>query len=247
MGFFDGLTGAVDDSSFNKAMGNVADPNSGNYTLGNAGQMNATAQGLSNQKLNQRGLNSAVGDQNQAYNLMLNQAQGKGPSVADAQMNQGVAQAANNAMSMAAANRGGGGLALRDAMQAGASAAGQAAGSGAIARAQEQMGALSQLGSQTGQMANTQLGAQQNVLGQQSANTAGLNAQLGINQSQLAANMAEDQARMQQGDIRGQLQQQQNMNNAHGFSNALGNIGKIGQAIGGIAGSVMGLPGGLAK
>ena len=241
MGFFDGLTGAVNNDDFQKAMGNVQGPNASAYQLGNADQMNATAQGLSNQQLDQGGLGDAVGSQKQAYNLMLNQAQGKGPSAADAEVSKGISQAADNAMSMLAANRGAGGAGLRQAMDAAAMAAGQASGSGAIARAQEQMGALGQLGSQTGQLANTQLGAQQNVLGQQGANTVGLNAQLGINQAQMAGNMAADQAAMQQGDIRGQMQAQQNANNAAGFSNALGNIGKIGQAAGSVMGGIAGL------
>lgn len=118
-----------------------------------------------------------------AYDLMYGQASGQGPSAALAAMNAGVSQAQNNAQAMAASQRGGGGLAARNAMMAGAAAQGQAAGQGAIARAQEQQQAMANLGSMAGTMGNYHLGALGGAVKGGGAELAGSMAYSGANQN----------------------------------------------------------------
>ena len=212
MSLWNSLSGTVSDNDFNTALGDVQGPNMVNYQLGNAGNMNSIAQGMAQ---------GGTANQQRLINQLQQQAAGNGPSVANAQMDQGIAQAQNNANSMAAANRGAGGLGLRDAMTAGAAAQANAAQQASVNRNQEQMNALGQLGGAVQGQAGTQLG--------------GLGMQDQVNAQQMAANMALNQAQLAQGDIQAQMQTAQNQQNAQGFGNMLGNIGKIAGAAGSIA------------
>jgi len=274
------FAGTVDDSQLaqSRNMAAQGDPNQANFQMPDASGLLSAFKNMSQtqgtQTLNQSGFNSAINNansgisaaqsgQNDATAMMRNAAMGNGPSVASAQMNQGLSQAQNNANSMAAANRGSGGLGMRDAMMAGASAQGQAAGSGAVARAQEQLGNIQNYGNQTNSNASTALGAgslnvnaqlgnQQNVISQQNANTqgmgAGLTGQLQTAGAIQAGNENFQNAVTSNDQFRANLINGQNQFNAAGVTNALNNVNSIadtagklskagGSALGGLFGS----------
>ena len=159
-------------------------PTQSNYV--NAALNNATSGALSNQN----GAGVGLGAQADATRLLALQASGQGPSIANAQMNAGISQAANNANSMAAASRGSGGLGMRNAMNAGAGAASQAAGQGAIARAQEQIGAMNAYGQQASSLSAS-------GIANQNANINAYNAAISGGKGQLAGTMGYDAQKAQ--------------------------------------------------
>jgi hypothetical protein len=99
----------------------------------------------------QAGVSDFRADQRDLVGRLQAMASGKGPSLAQEQLRQGVDRATNQQYAMAAGARGNAGMAQRNAMNNAGMMQSQAAGQGALARAAEQLGALSQLGSATGQ------------------------------------------------------------------------------------------------
>lgn len=99
----------------------------------------------------QGGVSDFRGDQRDLVSRLQALASGRGPSLAQEQLRQGVDRATSQQYAMAAGARGNAGLAQRNAMNAAGMLQSQAAGQGAMARAAEQLGALSQLGTATGQ------------------------------------------------------------------------------------------------
>jgi len=202
-------------------------------------------------------------NQQDVYAMLQRQAMGQGPSVAEAQMNAGLAQGFRNAMQTAAGARGGGAN-LVAAQQLASSQQGQLAqaaiGQGAIARAQEQLGAQQQLAQQAVQMRaadlqqagmSAQLAYQQAAL---EAQQRGLNQQgqlgfeglrQGVFQSQLSAQQAGEAQNQQIGLANAQLDfQRQQANQAlmrqivGGAFTAAGAVG--GAMVGGPAGAMAG-------
>lgn len=99
----------------------------------------------------QAGVSDFRGDQRDLVSRLQALASGQGPSLAQEQLKQGVDRATNQQYAMAAGARGNPALAQRNAMNMAGALQSQAAGQGAMARAAEQLGALSQLGTATGQ------------------------------------------------------------------------------------------------
>ena len=213
------FAGQASDEDNQKMLGNISSgaPQQSNFGLNNANT-------LTNAYMAQQ---NGTGAQNDALGMMQQAALGQGPSVAGAQMNAGIQQAAQNAQSQMAANRGSGGLGMLNALNAGALAGGQAAGQGAVARAQEQLGNMANYGAAANAAAQT-----------------GQNALAGAtNISALQQQGLENYSQLQQQNQQALANAQQHINDqsAQGFSNALGNIGKIAGIGGSIAGGVMGV------
>lgn len=140
------------------------------------------------------------GQQSQLAGMLMQGAQGNGPSAAQGLLQQQTQNNIANAYAMAQANPNNAGAARNIANQA-AMANQQAAGQGAIMRAQEQQAAQGQLGGLlsgargqdlgvAGQ--NAQLAQNQFQLGNQAA-LGWSGQQLGANEAQLRANLAEQQ------------------------------------------------------
>lgn len=136
---------------------------------------------LQNQLVSNNNMNSQLTSMinapqySQLIQALSDQSQGQGPSVAQNQLNQTTAQNVNRAAAMAASQKGvDPALAARLAVDSGSRANQEAQGQAATLRAQEQLGAQSQLGNVLYQRG--QLGAQQLGLGNQSfANYGSLN------------------------------------------------------------------------
>jgi hypothetical protein len=90
--------------------------------------------------------------------------------------------------------------------------------------------------------AATELGRQQNILGQQAQNIAGTNAgltgQFNVAGRQQAGDIAYDQGRQQYGQDLARLIEQQNEQASKGFSNAQDSIGKSVNMGGSVVGSI---------
>lgn len=99
----------------------------------------------------QGGVSDFRGDQRDLVSRLQAMASGKGPSLAQEQLRQGVDRATSQQYAMAAGARGNAGLAQRNAMNAAGMLQSQAAQQGAMAGAAEQLGAMSQLGTAAGQ------------------------------------------------------------------------------------------------
>ena len=233
----------VNQGGFNQAVGQFN---------GATGQFN----NATNQFNNANNLTTgSIGNQNQALQLAMMAAQGNGPSVSNAQMNAGLANAQANANSMAASNIGAGGLGLRDALMAGAAAQGQAAGQGAVARATEQLGNIqnagniannisnagianqnSQLGlanaalglgsNQLG-LVNAQLGQQGNITNALNASTNALNGGASLANNQMNGNLTASQLNTALTSQGSNQIQAYNTNQTQGFSNSLNNVSNI--------------------
>src|SRR5438309_387521 len=101
------------------------------------------------------------GDTNNALAMLQAQASGQGPSIADAQMQQGLSQARQAQMQQAASARGGGANLIAAEQMVGSNASQQQSaslGQGAVARAQEQIGAQQAYGNLANQAYSTQGG-----------------------------------------------------------------------------------------
>lgn len=138
MGFIAGLLGGGNNFKAQTADTAQTDYNSALKKAMDAGALNPVDFSSSNQ---------VAGQQGQLANMLFNQAQGNGPSVAQNMLNQAtnqnVAQAASTLASQKGINPG---LAARLILQNQANQGQQAAGQAAGLRAQEQLGALGQLG-----------------------------------------------------------------------------------------------------
>jgi hypothetical protein len=137
------------------------------------GQGGLAAQQAAQQQLAQQGnQQSQAGMANQAnvYNQLQGVANGTGPNPAQAMLNNATGQNVQNQAALMASQRGAGanvGLMARQAANQGANIQQQAAGQGAAMQAQQQLGAMNQLGN----IANTQAsqGLQGQMAGQQGA------------------------------------------------------------------------------
>lgn len=169
---------------------------------GNMSQMAGYNAGAAGAGFNQQiGLaNQSRDQQMQGLGYLQNQINGNGPSVAQAQMNQGLSSARNQQASIAASARGGGAN-LAAAQQASANAAaglsGQAVQQGATLRAGEQMNAMNAYNQAAGQMrsgdfqgANMQT-QQQNMYNQQQNQYEGMRAN--VYQTQMQGQQAGEQ------------------------------------------------------
>ena len=140
---------------------------------------NASSSGTNPQQLAQalQAAQSAVGNQQQVYGQLQNVATGQGPNPAQAMLNQATGQNVQNQASLMAGQRGAAqnvGLIARQAGQQGMQAQQQAAGQGATMQANQQLGALNQLGGVAQGITAAQQN-EQNIL--QGANTASQNIQ----------------------------------------------------------------------
>lgn len=110
------------------------------------------------------GLNTGVyGQQQQLANMLMQQAQGKGPNPAQAMLNQNTAQNIQQQASLMGSQRGASAnpnLLARQAAQQGSQIQQQAAGQAATLGAQQQLAAQGALASQQAQMAGQNLGLQ---------------------------------------------------------------------------------------
>lgn len=205
-------------------------------TLGSAyGAQYQSGMGLSGQSRDQ---------QMQGLGYLQNQINGTAPSVAQAQMNQGLSNARNQQASIAASARGGGAN-LAAAQQAGANAAagmsGQAVQNSALLRAQETQSAMNAYGNQAGAMRGQDLsGAQMGMAGQQyysglGAQTQGQyeSARQGVMNSQLNAGMA---AEGQNAATRASQNNQNYMNQQANRAQDNNTLGTALQTVGTIAG-----------
>lgn len=110
--------------------------------------------------------NTNIGNQNALAQMLLAQAQGQGPSVADAQLQMQTDENAKQLAGMVASQKGvSPALAARLGAQAGAQVQQDAAGQGALLRAQEQQGAMQNLDSLYGNIGNQLTTNQGNFLG----------------------------------------------------------------------------------
>lgn len=173
----------------------------------NAGQISSAYTGVQNSQQAQQNLVAALqgqnglGNQSQVFNQLQgtagqyqNIANGTGPNPAQAALNQATGQNVANQAALMAGQRGAGsnvGLMARQVAQQGAATQQQAVGQGATMQAQQQLAGLQGLAntqSQLGSMANTQAGQQigqtnANAAAQQAEQAALINAQLGVNNS----------------------------------------------------------------
>jgi hypothetical protein len=99
----------------------------------------------------QAGMSDFRGDQRDLVGRLQAMASGQGPSLAQEQLRAGVDRATNQQYAMAAGARGNAGLAQRNAMNTAGMMQSQAGQQAAMLRAQEQLGALSQIGQAAGQ------------------------------------------------------------------------------------------------
>lgn len=118
-------------------------------------------------------------NQNALAQMLLAQAQGQGPNPAQAMLNQATNKNIQQAAGMVASQKGvNPGMAARFAGQNAAMANQNAAGQGAVMRAQQQLAAQGQLGGLYGQMGNQNLGQQQLLMqALANQNVGGMDAQ----------------------------------------------------------------------
>lgn len=165
--------GAQNNAGFTAAGTNIAQPTTMDQAQGAYG----TAQsGLTQQQQLVNALSAQNGIQNQSnvFNQLQGVANGTGPNPAMAQLQQTTGQNVANQAALMAGQRGASAnpaLLARQAAQQGAATQQQAVGQGATLAAQQQLGALGQLGG----LATQQVGQQQNAVGQ--LNSAAQNEQ----------------------------------------------------------------------
>lgn len=156
---------------------------------------------------------NGLGNQSQVFGQLQGIANGTGPNPAQAMLNNSTGQNVANQSAMMASQRGASAnpaLLARQAAMQGANTQQQAAGQGAALQAQQQVGALGQMGQLANQQAaqqqqaqNTALQGAQNQYGQVSQNIANQNnAQAGINS--VNANM-ENAANQRKGNLIGNI------------------------------------------
>jgi hypothetical protein len=188
--------GALGGIAGNRGENEFRTPNQSNFNLPGYQQgMNQRA-GLADQYGRQGSQFS--GQQGMLAGMLMQQARGQGPSLADMQMQRGMQQAQAQQQSMAASGRGNAALGARQAMQNTGNAAQQLAGQGAMARVAEQRQAQGLLG-------NVLQGARGQDINQQQANSQ---AQLQALQQQLQLQQ------LQQGGMMGYEQQRGNRFNS---------------------------------
>lgn len=238
--------------------------------------LGANADGMAAPTIDQSGFNRdlgfddrAWGQQMDAQDMLMQQMQGRGNSVAQQQLTSGLNQAYQQQAMIAGGARGGGAnLAAAQSAAANASAnlGGQAVAQGAMLRAQEQQAAQQQYAQNatqmraaalqragmSAQMAQQQasLEMQQRGLGQQGRLAYEAMAQ-GVDQAQLQAQMSAEQQNAQAGMSAAQLQFQRDQASNQMWRQLLGGAitaaGTVGGAmIGGPAGAYAGGAGGAA-
>lgn len=136
-----------------KAREQVGDINYGNLGLPDAERRRREAQALS-QRLGSRGIGQVGqsqfrGDQAALIEQLRQQSLGQGPSLAAEAARQGAERAVSQQQAMLASGRGNPAAMARTASQQASAAQGSIAGNAAMGRAQEQLGALQQLGAVT--------------------------------------------------------------------------------------------------
>jgi hypothetical protein len=210
MGFIASLLGVAPQQA------SIQSPVTANQATGQYNQANSAVQqqqGFTNAVLGQNGL----GNQSNVYNQLSGVANGTGPNPAQAMLNQSTGQNVAQTQALMAGQRGASqnaGLIARQAAQQGANLQQQAVGQGASLQAQQSLNALGQMGS----LANTQVGQQQQALGQLQAGTQGLYGQtLGGIANQNNANVAS--------------QSSVNQSNASMFGGLANMVGGIGQGL----------------
>lgn len=217
MGFLGSLFGGGGGGNFQAGSTQIDKPT----TVGQANTAyDQTQQGIAQQQAFVNALNGQNGIQNQSgvFNQLQGVANGTGPNPAQAALNQATGQNVANQAALMASQRGAGanaGLLARQAAQQGANIQQQVAGQGATLQAQQQLGALGQLGGIAGQQVGQQAGAiqglnaatqgqQQNLLsGINAQNQAGVQMQSNINSAN--AGVQSEVAKGQQGILGGVL------------------------------------------
>ena len=162
----------------------------------------AAANGSAAQAQQARGLQGDVyGRQGNVYDRWAAMADGTGPSLAREQLKAGLGVAQAQQTAAAANTRGGAAnqlLGARQAAQMGSAMQGQANQQAAMVRAQEQMGAISGMGGAAdsmGQTAGAMRAGDFTARGYDEQRASGaLGARMGLEQQQLVAQMARDQA-----------------------------------------------------
>jgi hypothetical protein len=187
-----GMAGGAGGSGFSGPQASGAGT-SGIYNPTSVAQLGTAYGGVQGAQTAQQNLLSALqgqnglGNQSQNYNQLQGVINGTGPNPAQAMLAQQTGQNVAQQGALMAGQRGAAsnvGLMARQAAQQGAATQQQAVGQGATMQAQQSLNAIGQ----AGQMANTQAGQQ---IGQTNANTAAqqaeqaalINAQLGVNNS----------------------------------------------------------------
>lgn len=247
MSFWNMLGGTQDDQQLNESRSQLTNPTQANYQVpGYAGLQSGygnVSGGAYNAYWDPTQSNQARGSQQDATSMLRNQAMGLGPSVAQAQMNNGLSQGLANLHSLSSSRGYSGGLGERNLLNAGASLQGQLAGQAGIARATEQVGALGAYGQQTnavrGQDISQQNGMAQTQLGNANVRLQGLNGASQLAQRQAGLNADYDQNRVQSGYNNALLYNNQNNQQSQGFNNAVTSIGRLAQA----GASLAGIPG----
>lgn len=151
------LTGA-DTGDYENAAGQLHDPNSSAYNIpGLSGYQdfyNSAQNGGLNVSPDMAHQNSDYARQGQTADMLYQQAMGNGPSVADQQMKQGLAQADQQIQSSALSHQAGlaPGLTQRNILNAQSGLDSSVIGQGGLQRATEQLGALNGLGNLTSTM-----------------------------------------------------------------------------------------------
>ena len=193
------------------------------------------------------------GDTNNALSMLQQRASGQGPSIADAQMQQGLSQARQAQMQQAASARGGGANLVAAEQLAGSNASQQQSaslGQAATARAQEQIGAQQAYGTLANQAYATQGGlaaqlAQQQAALSQQGQLAYESMRQGVFNQQLNAQQAGEAANAgayQFGQNQNMQQQQIDNSNRNALLGGLLTAGGtvLGTVVGGPAGGVAG-------
>jgi len=217
-----------DYSNIQKASGNIA-----------SGSQGFTA--------NSGAVNNAMGQQQGVFNQLQNIAQGKGPSVAQQQMNQGLNQAAANAQSAALGSQAGvtPGMTQRNILNAMQAQNTGVIAQGGLQRAQEQQAALGQMGGVSNQMTQGQLGLSQQGIeaanASQQNQLAALSQQQQMANAQYQANLNQYSAKQQYGQAMYGAQTAQNQANASNWQGLGGTLlNAAGLAAGGIIGGMGG-------
>lgn len=183
MSFVSDLFGSNSGGNFSATPANVLNPVSTAQT--DAAHNNAVNSLVQQQAfLNSLQAQNGIGNQSSVFNQLQGVANGTGPNPAQAMLNQATGQNAANQSALINSQRGANanvGLIARQAAEAGSNAQQQSAGQAATLQAQQQLGALGNLGS----LATSQVGQQQTAIG-------GLN-QGNLGEQQLLLNSIDNQ------------------------------------------------------
>lgn len=193
MGFLGSMfSGGAGMQAYNPAQAQMIGPEGGNYGQ----QYMAQQAGIGSQ---QQGL---VGQQQGLIDALKQQSAGNGPSVAGQQVQQSLQQQQNAAQAQTAGQRGiNPALAMRTSMEQQGQNAQNAAQTGAMARAQEQLNAQGQLGNAINSQGN-----QLNTMGSQNLQSQGMN--LHAQEANQDANLRAQGMTMNAGQAQNQAQSQ---------------------------------------